>query len=230
MTAMRILHDSLDPGRPAPALLVLLPGALQQPEHLLQHGYVAAVRKRRLALDIALADLAMRTIVEAADGSAVDRLERQLLQPASDSGAYRQIWLAGISLGGFLALAHAARYPGRAGGLCLLAPYPGNRLLTGAIVRAGGAASWAAGMRDGAGEDRDDEALAWRWLAQKDDAGAPEIHLGYGRQDRFACGQRLMADSLPPARVSVLDGGHDWPTWNALWQGFLDRNAGRFAA
>jgi hypothetical protein len=39
---------------------------------------------------------------------------------------------------------------------------------------------------------------------------------------------RILHDLLDPERVFALDGGHDWPTWDALWQGFLDRNAGRF--
>jgi len=223
MTAMRVLRDSLAPGSRAPVLLVLLPGALQQPEHLLEQGYAAAVRERGLALDLAVVDLGLRYIGEAGDATAVRRLDDQLLLPAQRD--YREIWLAGISLGGFVALAHAARHPGRVRKLCLLAPYPGTRLLTGAIVRAGGPAAWAATSA----ADDDDEQRAWRWLAQSALAsGAPEIHLGYGDRDRFAAGHRLMAAMLPPDRVEVIAGGHDEPSWRILWNHFLDRNGGRF--
>lgn len=225
MTAMRVLRDSLQPGRRAPALLVLLPGALQQPEHLLEQGYVAAVRERGLALDLAVVDLGLRYIGEASDATAVSRLDQQLLLPAQRD--YGELWLAGISLGGFVALAHAARHPGRARGLCLLAPYPGTRLLTGAIVRAGGPAAWAAATTMDVKED--DEQRAWRWLAQcATTSGVPEIHLGYGDRDRFASGQRLMAAMLPPDRVEVIAGGHDEPSWHILWNNFLERNASRF--
>lgn len=215
---MRALYDTIG----APALLVLLPGALQQPEQLLEQGYAGAVRERGLALDIALLDPGLRTINEATDGSAAQRLDAVLQAARRD---YATIWLAGISLGGFMALAHAARYPGRVQGLCLLSPYPGNRLLTGAIATAGGPAAWAAHS----GQDGDDEERVWRWLARNGQAGgAPEIHFGFAAQDRFAAGQRLMAATLPPARVELIEGDHDWPSWRILWNGFLDRNAGRF--
>jgi pimeloyl-ACP methyl ester carboxylesterase len=222
---IRVLHDSVEAGHRAPALLVLLPGALQQPEHLLEQGYAAAVRERGLALDLAFADLGLRYIGEASDATAVSRLDEQLLRPAQRD--YREIWLAGISLGGFLALAHAARYPGRASGLCVLAPYPGTRLLSGAIARAGGPAAWAASTADA--DDNDDEQRVWRWLARSGTAsGPPEIHLGYGTADRFASGQRLMAATLSPQRVEVISGGHDEPSWRTLWEHFLQRNTGRF--
>jgi hypothetical protein len=38
MTTIRVLHDSFEPGRRAPALLALLPGASQEPVHLLAQG------------------------------------------------------------------------------------------------------------------------------------------------------------------------------------------------
>jgi enterochelin esterase-like enzyme len=35
-----------------------------------------------------------------------------------------------------------------------------------------------------------------------------------------------MAAALAPSDVDTVPGGHDWPTWRALWGRFLDR---RFA-
>jgi len=223
MTALRVLTDMAVPGRRAPSLLVLLPGALQTPETLIDEGMVAAVRARRLALDLALVDPGLATINEATDGSVAQRLETLLL-PARQQ--YRSLWLAGISLGGFMALAHAARHPGRVDGLFLLAPYPGNRLLTNAIEAAGGPARWATTAAVNAA---DDEENAWRWLARNGRAGdAPEIHFALADADRFAAGQGLMAQTLPPERVDLIAGGHDWPSWRTLWNNFLDRNGGRF--
>ena len=223
MTALRVLTDMAVPGRRAPSLMVLLPGALQTPETLIDEGMVAAVRARRLALDLALADPGLTTINEATDGSVAQRLETLLL-PARQQ--YRSLWLAGISLGGFMALAHAARHPGRVDGLFLLAPYPGNRLLTNAIEAAGGPARWAATAAVNAA---DDEENAWRWLARNGCAdSAPELHFAHADADRFGAGQRLMAQTLPPGRVELIAGGHDWPSWRTLWNNFLDRNGGRF--
>lgn len=222
MTALRVLTDMASPERRAPSLLVLLPGALQTPETLLAEGMVAAVRARALALDLMLVDPGLRTIDEATDGSVAGRLE-SLLAPARRN--YRSLWLGGISLGGFMALAHAARHPGRVDGLFLLSPYPGNRLLTNAIEAAGGPVAWDA---TGAANEADDEENVWRWLARNGLAGQPEIHFAHASADRYAGGQRLMAQLLPPQRVELIDGGHDWPSWRKLWNNFLDRNEGRF--
>jgi pimeloyl-ACP methyl ester carboxylesterase len=224
MTAMRTLHDFAHPSKRAPALIILLPGALQRPEDLVDAGMVDAVRRRSLAVDLALADLDLRIITEVTDGSALRRLEQGVLQPALREG-YRQIWLAGLSIGGLIALAYAARYPARLTGLCLLSPYPGSRMLTGAI-RAVGIDGWRADRIDDAAQ-RDDEHLVWRWLAQR--PRTPRIHLGYGEHDRFAAGQQLMARALAAHCVDIVAGGHDWPAWRRLWENFLDRNASRFA-
>ncbi|MBK4736695.1 alpha/beta fold hydrolase domain-containing protein [Noviherbaspirillum pedocola] len=226
---LRCLHDALEPGRRADALMVLLPGALQRPEDLIEHGHARAVRERGLAFDIVLADPGLAHIGEAANTQAVDRLDEELLRPASRQ--YREVWIAGISLGGFLALAHAARYPGVTTGLCLLAPYPGTRMVTGTIARAGGLDAWMTtgeAPRGYGGED-DDECRIWRWLAGHRGQARPEMHLGYGVSDRFADGQRLMASALPEERVEAIAGDHDWPTWERLWRSFLDRRFARAA-
>ena len=47
--------------------------------------------------------------------------------------------------------------------------------------------------------------------------------IGYGRGDRFAEGQELLASAVPSAHRFVIDGAHDWPTWKALWRAFLRR-------
>ena len=58
----------------------------------------------------------------------------------------RSIWLAGISLGGFIALDYAADLSRRDwDGLCLLAPYLGNRMLIDEIAGAAGLAGLATG-------------------------------------------------------------------------------------
>ncbi len=53
-------------------------------------------------------------------------------------------------------------------------------------------------------------------------AGRPDLFLGYGRSDRFAFSDRLLAAALPAERVFETEGGHDGAPWLALWQRQID--------
>jgi pimeloyl-ACP methyl ester carboxylesterase len=120
-------------------------------------------------------------------------------------------------LGGFIGIGYAARHPGEVDGLCLLAPYLGSRIITREIEAARGLASWPEGKL----ADDDEERRTWRFI--KDHRAVQlSLHLGFGREDRFADSHRLMAAALPAEDVDVVTGGHDWPTWLQLWQNFLD--------
>ncbi len=220
---MRVLYDMAYPDRHARTLVILLPGALQQPEELVQAGLIDAVRMRSLPLDLALPDLQLKYVGETMDGSLLQRLHEEVVQPARLDG-YREIWLAGISIGGFMALAYAVDYPGHVNGLCLLAPYPGSRILTNEIENAGGLNQWHAD-----GVEEDGERRVWRWLQslQARRTNAPQIYFSYALQDRFASGQQLMAKALPEAHVDTVDGAHDWPAWQRQWNNFLDRLVSR---
>ncbi len=200
----------------ASVLLVLLPGANMALAELQREGFVAAVRRRGLAVDVRLADA---NLGYARDGSMLRHLEDDVIGPARDQG-YRRIWLAGISLGGFVALGYTLHHPDQIEGLCLIAPYLGKETLLREIEAAGGPAAWA---RQAAPAQPDDiERRVWQWLAAPP-AGAPPLWLGYGSDDRLAEGHRLLAGILPPDRVASAPGGHDWPPWRALWSQWLDR-------
>jgi pimeloyl-ACP methyl ester carboxylesterase len=192
--------------------MVLLPGAYMTPEDYEKAGFFTALSDRRLPFDIAAVDLDLAAI---SGGTALPALQAESLEPARRQG-YEKIWLGGISLGGLLALCHNADTPGVVDGLCLLAPYPGSRLTTNAIARAGGLAKWQATP-----EELDDpEFRMWRWL-QKPPAGLP-VFVGYGTEDRFAAGMKQIADCFPPTASHAVPGGHDWPVWRILWEHFLD--------
>lgn len=207
-------HSPLCSGR-ADTLLVFLPGVYDTPEDLVREGFVAAVRERRLPVDMVLVDAHVGYYT---DESVERRLHADIIAPARAEG-YRQIWLAGISLGGMGGLALAEAYGKQIDGLVLLAPYLGNRGLQEEIRVAGGLAAWHATASHEGGERR-----IWHWIA--DLAARPEhppVYLGYGGADRFADSHRLLAGQLSPAHVQILDGGHDWAVWRAAWQAFLDR-------
>lgn len=210
---MRHLTDYAAPGKTADALVIMLPGAYQQPEDFVQEGFVSAVRERGLPLDILMAELSFLHVV---DSSALSDIHNNLILPAQTAG-YRQIWLTGISIGGYVAMTYADHYPDMLTGLLLLAPYPGNRMTTGEISLAGSIHAWEPDSRPAA----DSELRNWYWL--KTQAGSIKVNLGYGAQDRFAGSHALMAEALPAGQVDIVEGDHEWPAWLQLWHNFLDR-------
>lgn len=193
-------------------LLLMLPGALMTPQHMVQAGLFEELARRDLPLDLVAPNLH----AEGADNQiALRTLETDWLMPAR--ARYRRVWLGGISRGGQLALSCWAGQVGAIDGLCLLAPYAGGRLTTNAIVRAGGLEQWRAC------EDQmsDPDVRLWHWL-QTPPKAVP-MFMGYGDRDRFADGMGLLARHLPLERCEVIPGDHDWSAWLPLWRHFLDQ-------
>ena len=124
-------------GSVAPTRVLLLPAAYTVLEDFQKEGFVKAVRDRGLELDLVLVELKLQHLT---DRSILRRLRHEVVLPARASGC--TVWLGGISLGGFVALAYAERYPQEIDGLCALAPYLGNHIVTGEIQRANGVAGW----------------------------------------------------------------------------------------
>lgn len=192
--------------------MLLLPPAYSRPEDFLREGFADAVCARGLDLDLMLVALRFRSV---SDRSVLTHLE-ELIAAARRAGC-KELWLGGISLGGYIALACAEREARPPDGLCLFAPYLGSHIVTREIERAGGVARWEPGEL---AED-DEERRIWRFIKTHAHALAP-IHLGLGREDRFGARHRLLAAALPAGRVDLVPGGHEWPVWRTLWERFLD--------
>jgi pimeloyl-ACP methyl ester carboxylesterase len=210
---MRTLCEPAQAGVTASTRVLFLPAAYTGPEDFVQAGFVAAVRERELPLDLVFADINLQHLT---DRTILRRVRHELVLPARAMGC-RSIWICGISLGGFIGLAFAERYTSEIDGLCLLAPYLGNHMITGEIQRASGLAAWQPGEL----APDDDERRVWRFI-QSARRQPVTVHLGYGREDRFANSHRMMATALDPQHVQVVAGGHAWPAWAQLWTGFLD--------
>ena len=191
--------------------MVWLPGAYHGARDFVAHGFPEAVRTRRLGVDLLFVDLELAHV---GDRSAVQKLRDEVVSPARAEGV--SVWLGGISLGGLTALDYAASCPDEIDGLCLLAPYLGNRTLTAEIARAPGLAAWQPGEL----AQIDEERRIWRYIKNRGADSGP-LYLGFGRCDRFAAAQELLAATLPADSVDVIDGGHDWSTWVRLWENFL---------
>jgi hypothetical protein len=192
--------------------MLWLPGAYNTSEDFMRAGFGEAVGRRGLCLDLEFIDLELRYL---GDDSALMELREGVVRPLQRAGI--AVWLGGISLGGLLALHFAASLSGELAGLCLLAPYMGNRMLIEEIVRARGLARW----QPGKSVESDAERQVWRYIQTRSKQATP-LYLGFGRQDRFAPGLELLADNLPPQSVNVIEGGHDWRTWATLWENFLE--------
>ena len=200
------------PAAAAPARMAWLPGAYHSIEDFFAAGFAQAARQRQVPLDLIFVDLEIEHV---GDRSALERLRSDIILPARASGA--SIWLGGISLGGLFALSYAASHPGEVDGLCLLAPYLGNRMLTAEITLSRGIAAWQPGEL----AETDEERRIWRYIQGRRAESEP-LHLGFGDEDRFSAAHELLAATLPADCVDVIPGGHEWPTWVRLWENFLD--------
>lgn len=220
---MQQLTDTLPDGRGARHLVVCLPGAYDRPQAFFDEGFVAALRARHLAADVIALDSHLGYFENA---TIAERVVEDVLQAARARGCER-IWLVGISLGGLGAMLSAERFAG-VDGIVAIAPYVGTREAVAEVRRAGGFDRWqpTPDTRANAWEQR---LFAWLGRVAARDPALPRIVLAYGRDDRFADSLALVAQAVGPQATLTLEGGHDWPTWRALWQRVLDAHAGELA-
>ncbi len=191
--------------------MIWLPGAYHSAQDFLDEGFARAAAQRRVPVDLLFVDLQMQHLD---DRDIFKRLHSEIVLPARDSGA--AVWLAGISLGGLIALDYASSHSTELDGLCLLAPYLGNRMLINEIAATSGLAGWEPGEL----AESDAERRIWRYIKTRGDLA--KLFLGYGRDDRFSAAHDLLAATLPADWVEVVAGGHKWGTWLELWENFLD--------
>jgi pimeloyl-ACP methyl ester carboxylesterase len=210
---------------PAHRLVVILPGRADDLLKLRNSGAVQAVQSAWPDADVLLAELTMDYY---AAGVAPLTLHNQVIGPARSRG-YREIWLAGASLGGLGTLMYDASYPGQMDGLVLLAPYVGERALLKEIEQAGGVAAWDPGPTQPVTEFTWQREL-WRhirqWSLQRDTHR--RVWLAYGKNDWLEPSMPLLVSALPADQVLVREGGHQWSVWSpALGDILLRARSGR---
>ncbi len=193
-------------------LLVMVPGAFFQPGDFADHGFLNALRRQAGEVDAIVANLPADRYL---DGDGASWLHTEMIAPALARGQ-RRLWLLGISLGAMGALLYSQAYPATIEGLILLAPFVGSRGLVAEVEAAGGLAGWEPGPISSFDIER---GLMVGLKAKM----PPLLYIGYGKADRYAAGGRLLAANLPPGQVVVTEGGHDWPTWERLWEEILTR-------
>jgi pimeloyl-ACP methyl ester carboxylesterase len=205
----------LDPSRPCDRLLVMLPGVMDRATVFYEHGFFQDLCEAEIVADVRFVETRLRHYSRR---EIVDRMCYDVLEPARLAG-YRDIWLVGVSIGGFAALSTAKEHPRLVDGLVVLSPFLGRMATTGAIRRAGGLRTWTPPTR----ERRDFSGGLWHWLqgyAHGDDR--PPLYLAYGsRENDIYWGYSLLADVLPCERVVTHDGRHGWKTWKPMWPGLI---------
>lgn len=201
--------EFIDPDRPHKVLIVFLPGVLDGAKDFRKYGFVQAVRDRGIEADMVAVGAHIRYYGE---GVIVEHLREDIVQPARRSG-YREVWLVGISLGGYGALLYARAHPHEVERILLISPFLGNGK---------GGDRDPAEVLDRRNKEEDD---LWEWLESYpgSERNRPKLFLAYGEQDKFAAINGRLAALLPGAQIERLPGRHDWPTWRRLWEGALER-------
>jgi pimeloyl-ACP methyl ester carboxylesterase len=189
--------------------IVLLPGFGDRPAAFEKHGFVAALRRHAPQYDVIAADAHFGYYRA---HSLVERLERDVIGPLRAQG-YRELWLAGTSMGGFGAVAYARKHPARIAGLLLFAPYMGSSEVTAEVVRAGGLCKYRAPepyVDDAQGFTRANFGFL-RKLACEPSPVA--VWLAVGQSDRLFPANEVLGRALAPQRFLTLQGGHGWKVW-----------------
>lgn len=152
----------------------------------------------------------------------ITRLKEDVIDPAKEKG-YQKIWLVGFSMGGLGALLYLMEHPEDLAGIYLIAPFLGTHSILEEIETAGGVKQWEPGPYDA---EEDWPRMLWHWM-KTTIADNPDkiVYLGYGIDDINKNGLQLLAPLLSPDRVYAIEGGHDYPTFKALWKIFLTKNA-----
>ncbi len=209
-----VYFTASDPARNQ-VLLVFLPGKGDRPQSFEAEGFVEAVRKAKLPVDMMGAYAHLGYFL---GKTFPGRFREDVIRPAKRKG-YEQIWLIGVSLGGLGALWYDGKYPGEVAGLVTLAPYLGEPETSREISLAGGLASW----HPGPVAENDFQRQIWKGMKNfvpwRKTSG--RVYLGYGVEDRFAIPDGVFADVLPAGQVFTANGGHDWGTWRRLWSDIL---------
>jgi pimeloyl-ACP methyl ester carboxylesterase len=196
-------------------LVIFLPGIDDLAEDFERRGIIADMRQYGITADAIAVDAHYGYYAEEI---IFQRITDDVIVSARRAG-YAEIWLAGISLGGFGASLYAARHAADIDGLMLFAPYLGDDTLIQEIADAGGTRNWEPGhIAEG-----DYPRSLWAWFKHhlaKENPALP-IYLGYGISDKFARANALLARELAQHQIFAIPGKHNWRTWKKIWKMLL---------
>jgi pimeloyl-ACP methyl ester carboxylesterase len=212
-------------------LLVFLPGFGDRAETFEAQGFVEAVGRLAPNWDVVSVDAHFGYY---RDFSVIDRIREDVILPAKARG-YKTIWLVGISMGGFGALAYSVRHASDIDGVLAMAPYLGPDSVFSEMRAAGGLDAWSPGDLESMASGREKMSRElWQWLKPYEGGGTPAdrpvLVLAYGAGDRHARLSHLLRSLVPDDRHLVRPGGHTWTVWSPLFKDFLEGPFRVFAA
>ncbi|MFM2420712.1 MAG: hypothetical protein RL385_5435 [Pseudomonadota bacterium] len=191
------------------AVLVLLPGFGDRDTTFEERGFIRALHEAAPHVDIVATDAHFgyyraRTVL--------DRLEADVVAPLRRRG-YRDIYIAGISMGGHGAVAFARTHPAQVKGVLLFAPYLGPSTVVKEVKAAGDLCRYA--PSEPFADDSDGFARAnYAWL--RDQACRPgdvALYTAVGDKDKLAPVVADLSHHLPSENSLRLQGGHGWEVW-----------------
>ena len=214
-----LTYENPDKGTANQRLFVFLRGIGGSHHSFEDEGLVADVRERGLPFDMAAPDAHLGYYEKR---NLVERLKEDVIDPARSRGC-RKIWLVGVSMGGLGALLYLMERPDDIAGVYLISPFLGTPTFLAEIEGAGGLRHWDPGSYNA---ELDWQRMLWHWMKRKI-ADHPDkiVYMGYGSNDPYKGGQQLLAAAMPPQRVYVIEGAHDYQTLKALWTIFLANDA-----
>lgn len=194
-------------------LVVVLSGKGDDLGSLQDSGVAEAIQAQWPDADVTLAVLPL-PLYEI--GEAMPRLRNEIIAPAKGHH-YKEIWLAGASLGGMGAILYDTTYPGKVDGIVLLSPYLGDKDIQRDVLDAGGPVTWNPGPREKVNEVTWQREL-WRhiheWATEPSKAHA--VWLAYGDKDKFRDSMDILAPAIPKGHTITGPGKHKWKTWTPL--------------
>lgn len=185
-------------------MVVLLPGIGDSVKDFAQYGVVKALRNCRADANVLGVEM---TFAYYRERLVVKRLFEDVIQPAQEAGI-KEIWLAGLSMGGLGSLLYRSEHPGQLAGIIIVAPYLGELDSLQQYLAT------------------DEKAVfsdLWKNLEQTAE-GKPVIALAYADNDEYVKQQQWLASLIPASQVIAIPGEHKWHTFKKLWPKAITRS------
>lgn len=213
--------------QPANRLFIVLPGRADDLRRLRRSGAAEAIQSTWPDTDVVFAELTLDYYLRT---DAARRLHDEVVAPLRAHG-YREVWIAGASLGGLGSLVYDRTYPQDIDGMVLLAPYLGDAQVIDEIRAQGGVATWHPAPTTTPGPQAWQQDL-WRHVQvwSRDPTRTRKVWLAYGDQDTLRMTEPLLAPLLPAGHVLVRPGGHSWDVWAPALKDILEAESPRGAA